>query len=96
MSKLTCRECGQDEHPGKCRPDKLQAGKLQARIKELEELIPTKDEAVRVLNYLIEMHKPNYHYAHNSPHFYSIYHAFNKCLICSYISKLQKIIDLEV
>ena len=61
---------------------RIENGKLREQIKELEALIPTREEAVKVLNYLIEMHKPNYHYAHN---------VFNKCLICSYIYKLQKI-----
>lgn len=59
-------------------------GELRERIKELEELIPTKDEAIKAKDYLIRTHKPSANYTHS---------ILNKCTLCNFIAKLQKIID---
>ena len=102
----TCRECGQDEHTGECRPDKLRAerdaaiykvgrlsrelgvqdfrikdleaenGKLRERIKELEELMPTKEESMWLLDRI------------GIAKYFIVNH--------SVIAKLQKIIDKRV
>jgi hypothetical protein len=61
MSKLICETCGQYEHQGECdMPNQAQVsapeveyGKLQERIKELEELMPTNGE-IRLIKTALE------------------------------------------
>ena len=67
MSKLICETCGQYEHQGECDIPKqaqvsapeVEYGKLQERIKELETLVLTKEEAKTLFIYAKKLESLN-------------------------------------
>ena len=52
MNEITCRDCGRYESECTCNLLTTDKVKLQERIKELEALIPTKEEAEYVITTL--------------------------------------------
>ena len=85
MKEITCRGCGKPESECTCNVPTIdtQIIKLQARIKELETLVPTKEEAKHILKTqrdLCELGKTE--------------NDDGSCYICRFIeAKLKAIID---